>query len=65
MGWLYVQRQYRGCALSITVENPGHVQHGVKGMTVNGKAVDVSNGAFVTGKMLADCDAAQVQVVLG
>ena len=60
-----VQRKYRSCALTIVVENSGHVQHGVKGMTVNGKIIDVSNGAFVTEEMLKGLTAAQIRVTMG
>ena len=60
-----VQRKYRSCALTIVVENSGHVQHGVQGMTVNGKIIDVSNGAFVTEEMLKGLTAAQIRVTMG
>ena len=57
-----VERLYRGCKLTIQVENPAHVQHGVKSMTVNGKQV---NSAYITEELLDDCNEAQVQVVMG
>ena len=41
---------------------PGHVQHGVKSMTVNGKQV---NCAFITEELLGDCNEAQVHIVMG
>ena len=41
---------------------PGHVQHGVKSMTVNGKQV---NGASITEELLGDCNEAQVHIVMG
>ena len=57
-----VERLYRGCKLTIQVENPAHVQHGVKSMTVNGKQV---NGAYITEELLDGCKEAQVHVVMG
>lgn len=57
-----VERLYRGCKLTIQVENPAHVQHGVKSMTVNGKQV---NGAYITEELLNGCKEAQVHVVMG
>ena len=41
---------------------PGHVQHGVKPMTVNGKQV---NGAYIKEELLGDCNEAQVHIVMG
>ena len=41
---------------------PGHVQHGVKSMTVKGKQV---NGASITEELLGDCNEAQVHIVMG
>lgn len=57
-----VERLYRGCKLTIHVENPAHVQHGVKSMTVNGKQV---NGAYITEELLDGCNEAQVHIVMG
>lgn len=63
-GWdgYTVERLYRGCRLTIRVENPGHVQHGVKSMTVNGKHV---KGSFITEEMLDGREESQVHVVMG
>ena len=36
---------------------PGHVQHGVKSMTVN--------GASIKEELLGDCNEAQVHIVMG
>ena len=55
-----VERLYRGCKLTIQVENPEHVQHGVKSMTANGKQV---NCAYITEALLGDCNGAQVHIV--
>ena len=41
---------------------PGHVQYGVKSMTVKGKQV---NGASITEELLGDCNEAQVHIVMG
>ena len=57
-----VERLYRGCKLTIQVENPAHVQHGVKSMTVNGKQVSC---AYITEDLLGDCNEAQVHIVMG
>jgi cellobiose phosphorylase len=48
-----VTRNYRGCQVRITVDNPTSVQHGVAAMTVNGAAVDLSNGPVVPAGLLA------------
>ena len=41
-GWaeFRVERQFRGARYEITVRNPGGAEHGVKGMTVDGKNVE-------------------------
>ena len=41
---------------------PGHVQYGVKSMTVKGKQV---NSASIKEELLCDCNDAQVHVVMG
>ena len=60
-----VARIFRGCKLTIHVENPGHVQHGVKQLSFNGKPVDLTNGAVITPELLSGCKEAQVLAVLG
>lgn len=60
-----VDRLYRGHKLTIRVENPEHVQHGVKELTLNGKPLDLVNGAYITEDYLSDCDEVQVKVVMG
>ena len=60
-----VERIYRGHKLSIQVDNPEHVQHGVKSMTINGETVNLLNGAYITEELLDGCDEAQVHVVMG
>ena len=47
---------------AIQVENPAHVQHGVKSMAVNGKQV---KGAYITEELLDGCNEAQVHIVMG
>ena len=60
-----VERNYRGCRLTIKVRNPEHVQHGVKEMTVNSKALDLAGGAYITDADLSGLKNAQIAVVLG
>ncbi len=60
-----VERNYRGCRLTIHVRNSEHVQHGVKEMTVNGKALDLADGAYITDANLSGLKNAQIAVVLG
>ena len=57
-----VARIYRGCKLTIQVENPNHVQHGIKTITVNGVTID---GACITNEILSGCAEATVQVLKG
>lgn len=57
-----VERLYRGCKLTIQVENPEQAQHGVKSMTVNGKQV---NDAYLTEEILDGCNEASVHVLMG
>lgn len=60
-----VERLYRGCKLTIRVENPHHVQHGVRELTVNEQPVELTGGAYITGEILSGYRAAQVRVILG
>lgn len=60
-----VDRIYRGCRLTIHVENPEHVQHGVKELRVNDKPLDLTKGAYITESLLTNCDKAQVKVIMG
>ena len=60
-----VERLYRGRKLTIQTENPRHVQHGVKSMTVNGKSVDLTNGAYLTEELLDGCNEANVYILMG
>ena len=57
-----VERIYRGCKLTIQVENPNHVQHGVKTVTVNGVRLE---SAYIVDAILAGCNEACIVVVLG
>ena len=60
-----VERSYRGCRLTIRVENPDHVQHGVKELTVNGNLLDLTHGAVIREAMLSGRDSADVEVLMG
>ncbi len=60
-----VERTYRGCALTIKVENPDHVQHGVREMTVNGNPLDLTHGAVIREAVLSGRDGTDVEVLMG
>ena len=60
-----VERTYRGCALTIKVENPDHVQHGVREMTVNGNPLDLTHGAVICEAVLSGRDGTDVEVLMG
>ena len=60
-----VERIYRGCMLTIQVENPAHVQHGVKELILNGTPLDLTDGAYITEGSLSGCEAAQVKIIMG
>ncbi len=55
-----IHKLFRGKKLNIDIQNPQHVQCGVKSMTVNGKAVE---GSFLPADQLADVN--DIVVVLG
>ena len=55
-----IEKNFRGKHLSIDIQNPDHVQSGVKSMTVNGEAVE---GNFLSADKLTD--ETKVVVVLG
>lgn len=55
-----VKRLFRGATYEITVENPRHVSHGVKSVTVNGKKIEGNILKPLKGK-----GPHQVKVVLG
>lgn len=57
-----VERIYRGCKLTIQVENPNHVQHHVNEVYVNGRLLD---GAYITEADFSGCENALVRVVMG
>ena len=57
-----VERIYRGCKLTIQVDNPDHAQHGIKTITVNGVTID---GAYITNEILSGCAESTVQVLMG
>ncbi|SDB36965.1 Cellobiose phosphorylase [Ruminococcaceae bacterium FB2012] len=55
-----IEKNFRGCHLSIDIQNPDHVESGVKSMTVNGEAVE--------GNFLCQCKLTaetKVTVVMG
>ena len=60
-----VERSFRGCHLTIRVENPDHVQHGVKELSVDGRALDLAGGAMITDDIIANCQSAVVHVTMG
>ena len=60
-----VHRIFRNCKLTIKVENPDHVQHGVKTVLFNEKPVNLNGCALITSELLASCKEAQVKVVMG
>lgn len=55
-----IEKNFRGKHLSIRVENPSHVQSGVKSLTLNGKEL---SGDFVPAAKLKDQN--EITVVLG
>ncbi len=55
-----IHKAFRGKKLNIDIQNPNHVQSGVKSMTVNGTAVA---GNFLPADQLADVN--EIVVVLG
>ena len=57
-----VERTYRGCRLRIRVENPDHVQHGVKELRVNGTPVA---GCVIMPEWLSERNEAAIDVVMG
>ena len=60
-----VDRRYRGCTLNIRVNNPDHIEHGVKKITLNERAVDLSRGAYITETMLSADQKNDICVVMG
>ena len=60
-----VERTYRGCRLTIEVENPDHVQHGVKKLFIDGAPLDLSAGSVLTDEILGKRSSAAVRVIMG
>ena len=60
-----VERTYRSCHLTIEVENPDHVQHGIKKIRVDGEIIDLENGLILTESILKARSEASIQVTLG
>ena len=59
-----VKRKYRGCELTIGVENPNGVQHGVKELYIEGEIQDISMGAYILSEKLKS-DRAHIRAVMG
>ena len=57
-----VERIYRGCKLMIEVQNPEHVQHGVKSVLVNGKEIEAN---LISESVFTGFNTVTVQVVMG
>ena len=60
-----VERSFRGCRLTIRVENPDHVQHGVRELSVNGELLDLKAGPVLTDEILRQGRKAAVKVIMG
>lgn len=60
-----VERLYRGCRVFITVENPCHVEHGVRRLEVNGAPIEVADEACIDATLFDGLAAASVVVTLG
>ena len=60
-----VERRYRGCTLNIRVNNPDHIEHGVKKIILNEKTVDLSHGAYITETMLSSDQTNDICVLMG
>ncbi len=59
-----VERSFRGCCLTIRVENPDHVQHGVKELYVNGKQMSFPDKVVLTADLFRSSEEAQIRVVM-
>ena len=55
-----IHKTFRGKRLNISIQNPNHVQCGVKSMNVNGKQID---GNFLPADQLADVN--EIEITLG
>ena len=55
-----IHKAFRGKKLNINIQNPQHVQCGVKAMTVNGKQIE---GNFLPADQLADIN--EIEITLG
>lgn len=60
-----VERTYRGCRVTIQVDNPDHVQHGVRLLEIDDVPAPVSDGALVDPAKVAGKSALKVKVTLG
>jgi cellobiose phosphorylase len=61
-----VMRQFRGCRVSATVENPGRVGDGVVRAVLDGEELPVDNGkSAIPVEMLAGRNAAELRITLG
>ncbi|MCD7742507.1 MAG: N,N'-diacetylchitobiose phosphorylase [Ruminococcus sp.] len=55
-----IEKTFRGCRLNIDIQNPDHVESGVKSVTINGEKAD---GNFVPADKLTE--ATEIVVVMG
>ena len=55
-----IEKTFRGCRLNIDIQNPDHVESGVKNVTVNGEELD---GSFISAEKLTALT--EITVVLG
>ena len=60
-----VERSFRGCRLTIRVENPEHVQHGIKEIRVDGVKVSLENGPLLMESILSGRSKARIHVTMG
>ena len=60
-----VERSYRGCRLTIRVENPEHVQHGIKEIRIDGVKVSLENGPLLTESILSGRTKVSIHVTMG
>jgi cellobiose phosphorylase len=60
-----VTRRYRGCRVTIRVENPAGVQKGVKAISVDGRDVAMSHGPILPHTLIAGRNEVAVDVTMG
>ena len=57
-----VERSYRGCKLKVRVENPDHVQHGLKALYLNGK---ILNRFSITEDDIKEYEDVEILAIMG